>query len=174
VAGGLRAADAGWWLGGRTRASGRQAGGGRALLCVRERRSCPDRPGVCAHSHLSLTHTSHVHVTRAAQVYKLPAERLYATYFGGDASQGLPADDEAKSIWLRFLPSERVLPFGCKVWGGAVCVVPARANANKPTRAHTRARCTYARCATCWLAPAGQLLGDGRPGAVWALHRDPL
>jgi hypothetical protein len=49
------------------------------------------------------------------QVYKLPAERLYATYFGGDASQGLPADDEAKGIWLRFLPEERVLPFGCKV-----------------------------------------------------------
>eukprot|EP00879_Flechtneria_rotunda_P019885 GHRR01020901.1.p1 GENE.GHRR01020901.1~~GHRR01020901.1.p1 ORF type:complete len:887 (+),score=336.05 GHRR01020901.1:277-2937(+) len=48
------------------------------------------------------------------EVYKLPAERLYATYFGGDASQGLPADDEAKGIWLRFLPPERVLPFGCK------------------------------------------------------------
>lgn len=49
------------------------------------------------------------------QVYKLPAERLYATYFGGDEKQGLPADDEAKNIWLRFLPTERVLPFGCKV-----------------------------------------------------------
>eukprot|EP00878_Enallax_costatus_P013646 GHUV01014269.1.p1 GENE.GHUV01014269.1~~GHUV01014269.1.p1 ORF type:complete len:806 (+),score=287.63 GHUV01014269.1:1306-3723(+) len=48
------------------------------------------------------------------EVYKLPAERLYATYFGGDEKQGLPADDEAKNIWLRFLPSERVLPFGCK------------------------------------------------------------
>jgi hypothetical protein len=47
-------------------------------------------------------------------VYKMPGERLYATYFGGDASQGLPADDEAKNIWLRFLPEERVLPFGCK------------------------------------------------------------
>jgi len=48
------------------------------------------------------------------EVYKLPAERLYATYFGGDASQGLPADDEARTIWLRYLPQERVLPFGCK------------------------------------------------------------
>ena len=48
------------------------------------------------------------------QVYKLPGERLYATYFGGDASQGLPADDEARTIWLRYLPQERVLPFGCK------------------------------------------------------------
>lgn len=48
------------------------------------------------------------------EVYKLPANRLYATYFGGDASQGLPADDEARTIWLRFLPESRVLPFGCK------------------------------------------------------------
>ncbi|KIZ04229.1 alanyl-tRNA synthetase [Monoraphidium neglectum] len=48
------------------------------------------------------------------QVYKLPGERLYATYFGGDEKQGLPADEEAKAIWLRFLPAERVLPFGCK------------------------------------------------------------
>eukprot|EP00775_Hariotina_reticulata_P008612 gene8612-8793_t len=29
-------------------------------------------------------------------------------------TEGLPADDEAKGIWLRFLPPERVLPFGCK------------------------------------------------------------
>jgi alanyl-tRNA synthetase len=47
-------------------------------------------------------------------VYGLPGERLYATYFGGDEKQGLPADDEAREIWLRFLPAERVLPFGCK------------------------------------------------------------
>lgn len=58
------------------------------------------------------------------QVYKLPAERLYATYFGGDEKQGLPADDEAKNIWLRFLPTERVLPFGCKV-GRVLIPVPA-------------------------------------------------
>lgn len=49
-----------------------------------------------------------------AQVYKLPGERLYATYFRGDPAQGLPADDEAKAIWLRFLPESRVLPYGCK------------------------------------------------------------
>ncbi|GBF94304.1 alanyl-tRNA synthetase [Raphidocelis subcapitata] len=48
------------------------------------------------------------------EVYKLPGERLYATYFGGDAKQGLPVDEEARAIWLRHLPEERVLPFGCK------------------------------------------------------------
>eukprot|EP00741_Cyanophora_paradoxa_P013590 tig00020703_g13121.t1 len=47
-------------------------------------------------------------------VFKLPKERLYATYFGGDAKQNLPADDEARSIWLKYLPAERVLPFGMK------------------------------------------------------------
>jgi len=48
------------------------------------------------------------------QVYRLPPERLYATYFRGDPANGIPADDEAKAIWLRFLPESRVLPFGNK------------------------------------------------------------
>ena len=33
------------------------------------------------------------------KVYKLDESRLYATYFGGDASQGLEADDDAYKIW---------------------------------------------------------------------------
>ncbi|KAK6129396.1 hypothetical protein DH2020_036872 [Rehmannia glutinosa] len=49
-----------------------------------------------------------------AQVYKLPGERIYATYFGGDEKLGLPADVEARDNWLKFLPPSRVLPFGCK------------------------------------------------------------
>jgi alanyl-tRNA synthetase len=47
-------------------------------------------------------------------VYKLPSDRLYATYFGGDEAQGLPPDEEARQIWLQYLPADRVLPFGCK------------------------------------------------------------
>jgi alanyl-tRNA synthetase len=47
-------------------------------------------------------------------VYGLDKSRLYATYFGGDAKTGLPADDEARQIWLQFLPADRVLPFGMK------------------------------------------------------------
>eukprot|EP00899_Mesostigma_viride_P001732 jgi/Mesvir1/1155/Mv17662-RA.1 len=47
-------------------------------------------------------------------VYKLPKERFYATYFGGDAKQGLEPDLEARELWLRILPEDRVLPFGCK------------------------------------------------------------
>ncbi|CAA0827975.1 Alanine--tRNA ligase [Striga hermonthica] len=48
------------------------------------------------------------------KVYGLPDDRIYATYFGGDEKLGLPADNEAKDHWLRFLPPSRVLPFGCK------------------------------------------------------------
>ena len=46
-------------------------------------------------------------------VYGLPKDRLYATVFGGDPSDGLPADDEALSIWRRFLPEDHVL-YGSK------------------------------------------------------------
>ncbi|KAL8424574.1 hypothetical protein Efla_003690 [Eimeria flavescens] len=49
------------------------------------------------------------------EVYRLPKDRLYATYFGGDPKfPSCPPDEEAKAIWLRFLPAERVLPFGAK------------------------------------------------------------
>ncbi|OAY82969.1 Alanine--tRNA ligase [Ananas comosus] len=48
------------------------------------------------------------------QVYNLPPDRIYATYFGGDEKAGLAPDTEARDIWLNFLPAKRVLPFGCK------------------------------------------------------------
>ncbi|KAF5747411.1 alanine--tRNA ligase [Tripterygium wilfordii] len=48
------------------------------------------------------------------KVYKLPADRFYATYFGGDEKAGLAPDTEARDLWLKFLPPGRVLPFGCK------------------------------------------------------------
>ncbi|KDP43289.1 hypothetical protein JCGZ_24210 [Jatropha curcas] len=48
------------------------------------------------------------------KVYKLPTDRIYATYFGGDDKAGLAPDNEARDIWLQFLPPERILPFGCK------------------------------------------------------------
>lgn len=44
--------------------------------------------------------------------FKLNPERLYATYFGGDEST--PCDDEAREIWLKYLPAERILPFDAK------------------------------------------------------------
>ncbi|KAL3791895.1 hypothetical protein HJC23_010755 [Cyclotella cryptica] len=44
--------------------------------------------------------------------FKLDPNRLYATYFAGD--EMTPCDDEAREIWLQFLPADRVLPFGAK------------------------------------------------------------
>ncbi|KAE9358846.1 Alanine--tRNA ligase [Phytophthora fragariae] len=52
--------------------------------------------------------------TLLTEVFGIDKERLYATYFGGDEKQGLPSDEETRQIWLNYLPTERVLPFGCK------------------------------------------------------------
>lgn len=35
------------------------------------------------------------------EVYKIPRDRLYVTYFGGDPSLGLSADEECRDVWLR-------------------------------------------------------------------------
>jgi alanyl-tRNA synthetase len=49
------------------------------------------------------------------KVYKLPANRLYATYFEGDEKLGLPADIEAKNLWLSVgLPESNILPGNAK------------------------------------------------------------
>ena len=44
-------------------------------------------------------------------INKLPTVGIYATYFGGDKKVSLASGNEAREIWLKFLPSERVLPF---------------------------------------------------------------
>ncbi len=33
-------------------------------------------------------------------VYKVPKDRMYVTYFGGDDSQGLAPDENCRDIWL--------------------------------------------------------------------------
>jgi len=43
------------------------------------------------------------------EVYGLDESRLYATYFGGNDQA--PPDNEARDIWLKYLPASRVLPF---------------------------------------------------------------
>lgn len=48
-------------------------------------------------------------------VFKLEAERLYVTYFGGCESQGLEPDLDCKQIWLNLgVPEERILPGSMK------------------------------------------------------------
>eukprot|EP01054_Gregarina_sp_Poly1_P002704 Gregarina_sp_Poly_1__2703@NODE_1744_length_3422_cov_141_543368_g639_i1_p1_GENE_NODE_1744_length_3422_cov_141_543368_g639_i1NODE_1744_length_3422_cov_141_543368_g639_i1_p1_ORF_typecomplete_len953_score185_92tRNAsynt_2c/PF01411_19/2_2e193tRNAsynt_2c/PF01411_19/57tRNA_SAD/PF07973_14/1_7e04tRNA_SAD/PF07973_14/3_3e11DUF917/PF06032_12/0_094FKBP_N/PF01346_18/0_16_NODE_1744_length_3422_cov_141_543368_g639_i14513309 len=48
------------------------------------------------------------------EVYKLPKDRLYATYFRGDEPQNLPPDTLSRDLWLRKLPPSRVLPGSMK------------------------------------------------------------
>lgn len=49
------------------------------------------------------------------QVYKLSGDRLYVTYFGGDAKSGLEPDLECKDIWLNLgLPESHILPGSMK------------------------------------------------------------
>ncbi|XP_032040530.1 alanine--tRNA ligase, mitochondrial [Aythya fuligula] len=49
------------------------------------------------------------------EVYEIPKDRLYVTYFGGDSSLGLSADKECRDIWLQLgVPASRVLPFPLK------------------------------------------------------------
>ncbi|KAH8094258.1 hypothetical protein JL720_4251 [Aureococcus anophagefferens] len=45
--------------------------------------------------------------------FQLDPDRLYVTYFGGDAlkAPGVPSDEETRQIWLKYVPAERVLPF---------------------------------------------------------------
>uniref|UniRef100_A0A8B9P742 Alanine--tRNA ligase n=1 Tax=Apteryx owenii TaxID=8824 RepID=A0A8B9P742_APTOW len=49
------------------------------------------------------------------EVYEIPKDRLYVTYFGGDSSLGLNADEECRDIWLCLgVPASHVLPFPLK------------------------------------------------------------
>ncbi|KAK4685281.1 alanyl-tRNA synthetase, partial [Tremellales sp. Uapishka_1] len=54
------------------------------------------------------------------RVYGLPKDRLYVTYFEGDAKQGLEPDLEAKQIWADLgVPESHILPGNAKdnFWG---------------------------------------------------------
>jgi alanyl-tRNA synthetase len=45
--------------------------------------------------------------------YGLPADRMYASVFGGDPTDGLDKDEEAFSYWKEIIPEDRIL-FGSK------------------------------------------------------------
>ncbi|XP_020012749.2 alanine--tRNA ligase, mitochondrial isoform X1 [Castor canadensis] len=47
------------------------------------------------------------------QVYRIPEDRLWVSYFGGDPKAGLDPDLESRDIWLSLgVPANRVLSFG--------------------------------------------------------------
>ena len=48
------------------------------------------------------------------KVWGIDPSRLYATYFEGNPAQGLPADEETRSIWRKYLPDDHILPGNMK------------------------------------------------------------
>jgi alanyl-tRNA synthetase len=48
------------------------------------------------------------------EVYGLPPDRLYATYFEGSVKDNLPMDEEARDMWLEKLPADHVIPGNAK------------------------------------------------------------
>ena len=44
------------------------------------------------------------------EVYKLPKERLYVTYFEGDQGDGLGPDAETQALWRQYTTDDRILP----------------------------------------------------------------
>ena len=48
------------------------------------------------------------------EVYKLDKSRIYVSIFEGDASEGLKPDLEAKEIWKKWIPEDRILFFDRK------------------------------------------------------------
>jgi len=71
----------------------------------------------CSHSSLSPATTICEPVLATVTCEPWPAlvtraqDRLYASYFGGDAALGLAPDTESRDLWLKHLPAERVLSF---------------------------------------------------------------
>jgi len=43
------------------------------------------------------------------EVYKLPKDRLYVSVFGGDKTDNLPVDEEAKKLWKKFVEEDRII-----------------------------------------------------------------
>jgi len=61
------------------------------------------------------------------EIYKLPKDRLYVTYFEGDPKNGLLPDEEARQIWLdRGVADDHILPGNAKdnFWGRYLFISP--------------------------------------------------
>jgi alanyl-tRNA synthetase len=43
------------------------------------------------------------------EVYKIPKDQLYVTVFEGDASDGVPMDNESFDIWKKFIAADRII-----------------------------------------------------------------
>ncbi len=48
------------------------------------------------------------------KVFGLSPDRLYATYFEGNPKLGVPADEETRQLWMKFLPEDHIIPGNMK------------------------------------------------------------
>lgn len=46
--------------------------------------------------------------------FKIPKDKLYVTYFGGDAEDKLSPDEEAVDFWKKWVAADRIIPCGKK------------------------------------------------------------
>lgn len=44
------------------------------------------------------------------EIYKIPTDRIYVTYFEGDLSEGLEKDEEAYQLWKQLVQESHILP----------------------------------------------------------------
>jgi alanyl-tRNA synthetase len=44
------------------------------------------------------------------EVYRIPKDRLYVSYFQGDEKEGLAKDQEAYDIWKQYIAEDRIIP----------------------------------------------------------------
>ncbi|UKT65717.1 alanine--tRNA ligase [Pedobacter mucosus] len=44
------------------------------------------------------------------KIYKIPKEKIYVTYFEGDANEGLEKDQEAYDLWKQYVDESHILP----------------------------------------------------------------
>lgn len=44
------------------------------------------------------------------EVYKIPKDRLYVTYFEGDPAENLEPDSEAKALWAKYVHEDHIIP----------------------------------------------------------------
>ena len=43
------------------------------------------------------------------EVYGIDTDRMYVTVFQGDTADNLPEDDEARQLWSKYMPADRIL-----------------------------------------------------------------
>ena len=90
------------------------------------------------------------------KVISLPEDRLYVTYFGGDEKMGLPADLEAKQMWMDLGVEEKRL-------------IPGSVQDNFWGKRYNSMQKTFSNIERIFFC-----IRNGRNRSLWSLFRNPL